>query len=352
MFEFAISQNRSRGITKRFLACILMSFLFHLGGLLVLIEYPELLTPGLKYWIKLPTPFAKLLTPKTGSDEEKAWRTVAMIGNTSKMRTPSNATLKKYMFDRSKKESASGSFPIRIRLNQEALAAAMNAEKPKPALQHVTGTQEPKPVSASPPSDPSVSKSTSGRSESANEVGHAEPSGPGKSGLPFASGSQGDKPAQAPAKKTGNAPADMNSSSLAEAAKSNAEPKASTPLPGREIKTFADQKAAIIQEGSGLFDTKGFPLKEYADLIIERIKGNWYIPTTLQRSKGRTTVIFYIDKDGRYTNVKIVGSSGIESFDITALNAIINSNPFPPLPRGFPGDHIGAKFVFSYNEAQ
>jgi TonB family protein len=115
---------------------------------------------------------------------------------------------------------------------------------------------------------------------------------------------------------------------------------------------FDTQQKAIQAEGSGLFDTKGFPLGDYAEAIIQRIKGNWYIPSNLRNSQGRTTVIFFIGKDGRYTNAHIVTSSGSTSLDLAALNAVLVSNPFPPLPSGFPGERVGAKFVFSYNERQ
>jgi len=115
---------------------------------------------------------------------------------------------------------------------------------------------------------------------------------------------------------------------------------------------FEDQEKALRSEGSGLFDTKGFPLGDYASAIIERVKGHWLIPSNLRNSKGRTTVIFYIAKNGNYTDARIVASSGSNSLDLAALNAIIGSNPFPPLPTGFPGNQVGAKFVFSYNERQ
>jgi outer membrane biosynthesis protein TonB len=51
-------------------------------------------------------------------------------------------------------------------------------------------------------------------------------------------------------------------------------------------------------------------------------------------------------------DARIVVPSGSNSLDLAALSAIVGSNPFPPLPEGFPADRVGAKFVFSYNEPQ
>jgi TonB family protein len=119
-----------------------------------------------------------------------------------------------------------------------------------------------------------------------------------------------------------------------------------------EPKTFENEQQAIKTEGSGLFDTKGFPLGDYARLIIDRIKGNWSIPSNLRNSQGRSTLVFFIEKDGKVWNLRLVGSSGNSSLDSAAQQAVWVSGPFPPLPTGFPGKQVGAKFVFSYNERQ
>jgi TonB family protein len=113
---------------------------------------------------------------------------------------------------------------------------------------------------------------------------------------------------------------------------------------------FENEQQAIRSSQEGIFDSKGFPMDDYVALIRERIKGKWFIPSNLRNSQGHTTVIFYIDKEGRFTDARIIGSSGSTSLDFAALNAIIESNPAPPLPKGYPGDRVGAKFIFSYNE--
>ncbi|NWG12569.1 MAG: TonB C-terminal domain-containing protein, partial [Acidobacteria bacterium] len=120
----------------------------------------------------------------------------------------------------------------------------------------------------------------------------------------------------------------------------------------QEPKVFESRQQALQSEGSGFFDTKGFPLGEYATAVIERVKSNWLIPSNLRNSHGRTTVVFFIGRDGRYTGAQIIKSSGNTSLDLAALNAVLTSNPFPPLPQGFPGSQVGAKFVFAYNEQQ
>jgi len=341
MFEFAISQHQKRKPRKRLLICLMMSVVLHAAGLETLLRYPQLLGTGKGNWLDhiRISPLARLLQPKAGPEEQKEWRTVTVLGSSSKMTLPSEATLRKYAASVAKKESEK-STAVRVQISKEVLAE-MIAEKPKPVPQPSPGIEEPKPQ----PQVSSVAEATAPK--------HIEEaSGPGKSGMPLPSSGQGDKLVQiAPRKPSETAP---SAASLPKIETPESIPESKTPatIAGQEMKTFSDQKAAITQEGSGLFDTKGFPLKEYADVIIERIKGNWYIPSTLQNSRGNTTVIFYIDKAGRYANVRIVRSSGSDSFDLTALNAIINSNPFPPLPNGFPGDRIGAKFVFSYNERQ
>jgi TonB family protein len=119
-----------------------------------------------------------------------------------------------------------------------------------------------------------------------------------------------------------------------------------------QAQVFRDQQSAIRSQGSGLFDTKGFPMGDYATLVIERVKSNWFIPSNLRNSQGNTTIVFYIGRDGHFVDARIVVPSGSNSLDLAALSAIVESNPFPPLPEGFPADRVGAKFVFSYNERQ
>jgi TonB family protein len=364
MFEFAISQHRKRPLSRRFLAAWIVSCVLHIFAVLILIEYPQLLTPGLNPWFR-PTELLSGIFPRISSQEklEPKWRTLAFVGKSSqgKMTAPSAETLQRYMYDWSKHPNAGSAPPVQVRWGSEQRAAMKEAQEQEPKPRSVMGMQEPKQEHvASAAERMAAAGSSEGKaggegSGSGNETAQGAGSGGAGSGgaiyLP--------------------APKPLVPSKSAETA-SNATPtripegiSAPSPPPSAAVtkptvapqdkstaKVFESEQQAKISEGSGLFDTKGFPLGDYADLVVARVKGNWMIPSSLRNSQGRTTVIFYIDRDGRFTNARIVTSSGSDSLDLAALNAVIESNPFPPLPKGFPGNHVGAKFVFSYNERQ
>ncbi len=134
------------------------------------------------------------------------------------------------------------------------------------------------------------------------------------------------------------------------AAKTPADPALG--LEQKKQQVFDNEESALRSEGSGFFDTKGFELSDYSQFVIDRIKQNWMIPAAVRHGSGRSTVVFYIEKDGQISRMRIVSPSGVALLDRAALNSILESLPFPPLPSRFPGEHVGAKLVFSYNEGQ
>jgi len=275
------------------------------------------------------------LLPKPKEDDTN-WRTVAVLQPQSKMMAPSAATLKKYLYDWNKKRSGNEAPPIRIRFGDEQKAAINNL----PSMPRIR--QQPNLSQLSLPANEEAADNISG------QPGDGSPESLANLRV---DSTQGRKETlvvptpQPPANNelaTGNAP-----NSIPKGIKP---PPSATPAPSGGLKVFDSEQKAIHSPDSGVFDTKGFPLGEYVNIIKERIKGNWFIPSNLQSFQGHTTIVFYIDKDGRYANARIVTKSGSNSFDNAALMAVITSDPFPPLPEGFPGNHIGAKFVLSWNE--
>ncbi len=339
MFEFAISRNQQRRPTKRIIASYILSCLIHFCCLFVLIRYPQLLQGGKYHHFHPLSAIASLLGSKT-EDEDKSWRTVAVLR--SPMTQPSAETLKKYLHDWNQK--GSGPPPVRIRWGDEE--KALENAPPMPRLR-----QEPKPSApvALPPPNEGMAGSATGTASGQPSGGNSGDASSGSSTIVQADSNSGKKgtvtlPPPAPVPKTdvaGNNPP----STIPNGVKSS-----SSNANQSSVKVFDDVQKAMRSPESGLFDTKGFAIGDYASLLKACIEGKWFIPSNLKNSQGHTTIVFYIAKDGRLTDIRIVEPSGNRSLDYAALKAVMDSNPAPALPKGFPGDHIGAKFVLSYNE--
>lgn len=98
------------------------------------------------------------------------------------------------------------------------------------------------------------------------------------------------------------------------------------------------------------FDSGGFDLSEWAELVKQKVRSNWVIPTAaLLGMKGVVGIYLTVEKNGTISHVEIVSSSSIISLDSAALNAVRSSNPLPPLPPGFPKQNLQGRFGFYYN---
>ncbi|HUU15054.1 MAG TPA: energy transducer TonB [Terriglobia bacterium] len=101
-----------------------------------------------------------------------------------------------------------------------------------------------------------------------------------------------------------------------------------------------------------LSDTRGVDFGPYLARVVWNVRRNWYavIPVTARLgTKGRVGIVFEILKDGSVPELRLVASSGSDPLDRAALAAIRASNPFPPLPEEFTGEHLVLQFIFLYN---
>ena len=331
LFEFAIFQHQRHPPSRQFLGAVAVSILAHMAAVGLLIQFPSLLLPGLSSWLR-PLAFLRVTV------KEPDWRMVSMLGS-SRMQMPSAETLRKLLPKRSEEGTGSEKSSVPIRWGDEKLASA-RAPVPRPLSKPVPGTEEPKPE---PVTQPGETAGAGGAGQSAGIEVAGTPGAPEKKTVPLPP--PAPEPKQIPKKVE-----EVAESKPPSTIPSTPEVPPS-PVPGKQDpKVFENVQKAIQSEGTGFFDTKGFPLGEYATLIIERIKGNWFIPSNLRNNQGRSTLVFYIEKDGQVTGIRVVSSSGSKSLDDAAYQSVWGSKPFPPLPKGFPGEHVGAKFVFSYNE--
>jgi TonB family protein len=114
---------------------------------------------------------------------------------------------------------------------------------------------------------------------------------------------------------------------------------------------FDNQQGGGGEFGSAIqFDTKGVEFGPWVRRFIAQIKRNWFIPYAAMSLKGRVVVTFNVHKDGRITDVTVVGGSGIDAFNNSSFNAITTSNPTQALPPEYPSDHAFFTVTFYYNE--
>ena len=85
----------------------------------------------------------------------------------------------------------------------------------------------------------------------------------------------------------------------------------------------------------------------YMKELQRRIKMNWDPPKG-NESK-RVVLLFSIARDGRLLNVKVHRSSGLQSADNAAIEAVKLTAPFRPLPPEFRGQSVDIQFTFDYN---
>lgn len=101
-----------------------------------------------------------------------------------------------------------------------------------------------------------------------------------------------------------------------------------------------------------LSDTRGVNFGPYLARVVYIVRRNWYavIPESARLGeKGRVALVFEIVKDGSVPQLRLLASSGSPPLDTAALASIRASNPFPPLPPQFTGNHLVLEFIYFYN---
>ncbi len=113
---------------------------------------------------------------------------------------------------------------------------------------------------------------------------------------------------------------------------------------------FSNPEGGFVDSGPISFDTTWYDWGPYAEEMVRRIKLHWEIPELARLGwKGRLTIRFFIRGDGRVEGAKILKVSGVPPFDFAALQAILTSSPFRPLPKDLGSDREGVTVTFFYN---
>ena len=113
---------------------------------------------------------------------------------------------------------------------------------------------------------------------------------------------------------------------------------------------FPNPEGGFVDSGPISFDTTWYDWGPYAEEMVRRIKLHWDIPELARLGwKGKLTIRFFIRGDGRVEGAKILKVSGVPPFDFAALQAILTSSPFRPLPKDLGSDREGVTVTFFYN---
>jgi TonB family protein len=102
-----------------------------------------------------------------------------------------------------------------------------------------------------------------------------------------------------------------------------------------------------------LTPTEGVNFSPYMNLLHVQVMKNWSssLPDEYWRgTKGHAIIRFDISRDGTIVNISVESTTGNDSLDQAAVNAIRNSSPLTPLPTAFKGSHITVRSAFYYNQ--
>ena len=114
--------------------------------------------------------------------------------------------------------------------------------------------------------------------------------------------------------------------------------------------SFNNQKGQAQEFGPLQFDTKGVEFGPWVRRFISQVRRNWFVPMAAQTMRGRVVVTFNVHRNGALTDVTVVRPSEIESFNISAVNALLASSPTTALPPEYPDDKAFFTVTFYYNE--
>ncbi len=93
-------------------------------------------------------------------------------------------------------------------------------------------------------------------------------------------------------------------------------------------------------------DVSDFPFTYYLRQIQQKVSEQWRAPAAGGATSQRSVVLFEILRDGRIKDPIVEQTSGDSLFDQSAIRAIVEASPFPPLPQDFKASSLRVHFGF------
>jgi protein TonB len=110
------------------------------------------------------------------------------------------------------------------------------------------------------------------------------------------------------------------------------------------------QKPGAGGVGVGPNSTFGNQFGAYADLVVQRVTQKWQITGLAGLQLPMTVITFDIMRDGTVRNPQIAQRSGNSTLDYSALRAVTNAAPFPPLPPNYSGSSTNVELRFQLQQ--
>jgi protein TonB len=98
--------------------------------------------------------------------------------------------------------------------------------------------------------------------------------------------------------------------------------------------------------GVGPNSTFGNQFGAYADLVVQRVTEKWQTNGLAGLQLPVAVITFDILRDGSVKNAKIAQASGNGTLDYSALRAVMDAAPFPPLPPNYSGNSTNVELRF------
>ncbi|NNE10598.1 MAG: TonB family protein [Gemmatimonadetes bacterium] len=106
---------------------------------------------------------------------------------------------------------------------------------------------------------------------------------------------------------------------------------------------------AVTASGPVSVEIENFAFSYYLAIIESKVGGRWSPPRGIVGGERPHVIIrFDVMHDGRIAGAEITRSSGISFFDISAMRAVQDANPLPPLPKGYEDDRLQVNYIFRY----
>jgi len=120
----------------------------------------------------------------------------------------------------------------------------------------------------------------------------------------------------------------------------------------RYVQTYDNPQGGGGQYGPEIqFDSKGVEFGPWIRRFVAQVKRNWFVPYSMMSNSGHVVIQFNVHRDGKITDLAIVGPCPIPAFNNAAFGALASSNPTQPLPAAYPSDKAFFTVTFFYNES-